>query len=96
MNTLQEETYKYHFLYEDTYSLLQDVIQHMPIKNFDKGYTPTVIETKFDQLKFSYRSTTSYIFKSIHENKKIDSHLRNKIKLRIFCCHMINRIFNRK
>jgi len=68
----------------------------MPIKNFEKGYKLTVDEKTFDDLKFSYRSTTSYIFKSIHENGKIDPHTRNKIKMRLFCCHMINRIFNRK
>lgn len=83
-------------MYDDTYNELQNVIQHMPIKNFEKGYTKNVTEKKFDELKFSYRSTTSYIFKSIHENKKINPHLRNKIKIRLFCCHMINRIFNRK
>ena len=68
----------------------------MPIRNFEKGYTLNIVEKTFDELKFSYRSTTSYIFKSIHENKKIDLHLRNKIKMRLFCCHMINRIFIRK
>lgn len=41
-----------------------------------------------------YRSATSYVFKKIHENKDIDTHLKNKIKLRLFCCHMINRIFD--
>lgn len=95
-NKLQEEQLKTQFLFEDTYSLIQDVVQHMPIKNFEKGYTPIVNERTFDELKFSYRSTTSHIFKSIHENKKIDLHLRNKIKMRLFCCHMINRIFNRR
>lgn len=68
----------------------------MPIKNFRKGYSSQVTENSFDELKFCYRSTTSYIFKSIHENKRIEGHLRNKIKMRLFCCHMINRIFNRK
>lgn len=38
----------------------------MPIKNFDKGYKPTVSEKVFDELKLPYRSTTSYIFKHIH------------------------------
>ena len=82
--------------FEDTYDSIQGVLQQIPIKNFEKGYTKLITERKFDELKFSYRSTTSYIFKSIHENRKIDSHLRNKIKIRLFCCHMINRIFNRK
>lgn len=95
-NKLQEKQLKAQLLFEDTYGQIQDVVQHMPIKNFDKGYTSTVVEKTFDELKFSYRSTTSYIFKSIHENKKIDLHLRNKIKMRLFCCHMINRIFIRK
>ena len=66
LNKLQEENMKSQLLYEDTYDLLQDVLQHMPIKNFERGYTRTLTEKKFDELKFSYRSTTSYIFKSIH------------------------------
>lgn len=37
---------------------------------------------------------TSSVFKKVHENKELDSHMRNKIKLRLFCCHMINRIFD--
>jgi hypothetical protein len=87
---------KAHIMYEDTYNEVNGILSDMPIKNFDKGYKPTVIEKVFDELKLPYRSTTSYIFKHIHENKNINSHVRNKIKMRLFCCHMINRIFNRK
>lgn len=29
-------------MFEDTYTLIQDVQLHMPIKNFDKGYTHTI------------------------------------------------------
>mgnify|MGYP006320096863 CR=1 FL=1 len=39
---LQEEQLKTQFLFEDTYALIQDVVQHMPIKNFEKGYTLAV------------------------------------------------------
>ena len=53
-------------MFEDTYSELAIVLKDMPIKNFEKGYRQTVDEKTFDDLKFSYRSTTSYIFKSIH------------------------------
>ena len=96
VNKILEEQLKSQFLFEDTYGLIQDVVHHIPIKNFERGYTLTIHEKTFDELKFSYRSTTAYIFKSIHENKNIEPHLRNKIKMRIFCCHMINRIFKRK
>ncbi len=41
-NKLQEEQLKTQFLFEDTYALIQDVVQHMPIKNFEKGYTLAV------------------------------------------------------
>lgn len=57
---------KAHLMFEDTYSEITIVLQDMPIKNFEKGYKLTVDEKSFDELKFSYRSTTSYIFKSIH------------------------------
>lgn len=93
---MNEENMKTHILFEDTYNEVAAVIDQIPIKNFDKGYKLSITEKTFDELKFAYRSTTSYIFKIIHENKKIDSHTRNKIKMRLFCCHMINRIFNRK
>lgn len=96
VSKMDEENMKAHIMFEDTYSELTIVLKDMPIKNFEKGYRQTVDEHTFDDLKFSYRSTTSYIFKAIHENSKIDPHTRNKIKMRLFCCHMINRIFNRK
>lgn len=57
---------KAHLMFEDTYSEITIVLQDMPIKNFEKGYKLNVDEKTFDDLKFSYRSTTSYIFKSIH------------------------------
>jgi hypothetical protein len=41
-NKLQEEQLKTQFLFEDTYALIQDLVQHMPIKNFEKGYTLAV------------------------------------------------------
>lgn len=87
---------KAHLMFEDVYSEVGHVLGEMPIKNFERGYRPEVTEKSFEELKFAYRSTTSHIFKAIHENKKIHSHTRNKIKLRLFCCHMVNRIFNRK
>lgn len=83
-------------MYEDTFNEVSGIINDIPIKNFEKGYKLEIKEKVFDELKLPYRSTTSYIFKNIHENKNINSHVRNKIKMRLFCCHMINRIFNRK
>ncbi len=96
LTLLEEENMKAHLMFEDVFSEVGHVLGEMPIKNFEKGYKPEVLENSFEELKFAYRSTTSHIFKSIHENKKIHPHTRNKIKLRLFCCHMINRIFNRK
>jgi len=87
---------KAHIMYEDTFNEVSGIINDIPIKNFEKGYKLEIKEKVFDELKLPYRSTTSYIFKNIHENKNINSHVRNKIKMRLFCCHMINRIFNRK
>ena len=92
---LQEEQLKSQFAFEDTYVLIQDVINNMPIRNFQQGYSLDISEKSFDELKKSYRSTTSYIFKVIQDNRKIDPHLQNKIKMRLFCCHMVNRIFER-
>ena len=96
LGVLEEENMKAHLLYEDCFNEVGRILNEIPVKNFVKGYRAEVIEKSFDELKFAYRSTTSHIFKRIHENKKINSHTRNKIKLRLFCCHMVNRIFNRK
>ena len=67
----------------------------MPMDNFKSGYSLAINEKSFDEMKKSYRSTTAYIFRAIEYNRRLDPHLRNKIKIRLFCCHMINRIFDR-
>jgi hypothetical protein len=33
---------KAHIMYEDTYNEVNGILSDMPIKNFDKGYKPTV------------------------------------------------------
>ena len=48
VNKLQEEQLKSQFTFEDTYSQIQDVIQHMNIKNFEKGYSLNITEKTFD------------------------------------------------
>jgi hypothetical protein len=63
---MNEENMKTHILFEDTYNEVAAVIEQIPIKNFDKGYKLSITEKTFDELKFAYRSTTSYIFKIIH------------------------------
>ena len=57
---------KAHLMFEDTYNEVNIVLKDMPIKNFERGYKLAIDEKTFDELRFSYRSTTSYIFKSIH------------------------------
>ena len=52
-NKLQEKQLKAQFTFEDTYAQIQDVLQHMPIRNFEKGYTLNIVEKTFDELKFS-------------------------------------------
>lgn len=81
--------------FDDTYCQLYPIQNQINIKYFADKFTRNVPENSFEDFKVSYRSTTSYLFKLIHENKNIDSHLKNKIKIRLFCCHMINRVFDR-
>jgi hypothetical protein len=57
---------KSHLMFEDIFHEVGNVLSDMPIKNFEKGYRQTIDEKNFDELKFAYRSTTSYIFKNIH------------------------------
>jgi len=67
----------------------------MPIEGFKKGYRLEITERDFNEFKFGYRSLTVHLFKVIQNCSGINHHLQNKIKLRIFCCHMIKRIFVR-
>jgi hypothetical protein len=80
--------------FEDTYAQILPIVGQIRIRNFSDKFTPNITETEFEQFKVAYRSTTSHVFKLVHENKTIESHLKNKIKMRLFCCHMINRIFD--
>ena len=95
VHNLQESNLKAQFLLEDTYTTIKNLESPIMIKNFNKGFDMETQYSSFEDIKFAYRSTTSHIFKQIHNNKGMNSHLRNKIKMRLFCCHMINRIFTR-
>jgi hypothetical protein len=48
LGQLKEENMQSEMSYEDTYNLLQTIMHNMPIKNFEKGYTRSVTEKKFD------------------------------------------------
>lgn len=80
--------------YEDAYNMACTYSSFIKIENFIEKVSPVVDDLDFSTFKIPYRSTTSYIYKRIHENKDLDMHSKNKLKLKIFCCHMINRIFN--
>lgn len=95
LSKLQDEQLKNQFAYEDTYTLIQSIIHQMPINGFEQGYKLEIKEKDYNEFKFGYRSVTVHLFKVIQKCKNINTHLQNKIKLRIFCCHMIKRIFTR-
>lgn len=39
---------------------------------------------------------TMHLFRVIQNCQNMNKHLQYKIKMRIFCCHMINRVFMRQ
>ena len=90
----KEELLKGEMDFEDTYTKLKDVKSSIKIKSFADKFTDSAEEKDFESFKIPYRSTVSFFFKLLHENKSINSHTKNKLKLKLFCCHMINRIFN--
>jgi hypothetical protein len=94
LNPLKYEIMAGRAEFDDAYAQICPVINQFRIRNFVDKFTSTITETEFEQFKVAYRSTTSHVFKLVHENKTIESHLKNKIKMRLFCCHMINRIFD--
>ena len=94
LNPLKYEIMAGRAEFDDAYAQICPVINQFRIRNFVDKFTSTITETEFEQFKVAYRSTTSHVFKLVHENKTIESHLKNKIKMRLFCCHMTNRIFD--
>jgi hypothetical protein len=90
----KEELHKGELDFSDTYNCLKDVEGSIKIKSFLDKFSEVADDKDFESFKIPYRSTVSFFFKLLHDNKGIDSHNKNKLKLKLFCCHMINRIFN--
>jgi hypothetical protein len=63
------------------------------IKGFKDSLTPGVTELNFNDFKGSYRVSVGNLFKQIHNDVRLMAELKLRIKLELFCCHLINRIF---
>lgn len=66
------------------------------IKGFRDSLTPTVEETDFNDFKGSYRNAIGNLFKVIHFDLSLSPDMKLRIKLELFSCHLINRIFEAK
>lgn len=52
--------------------------------------------TKFSDFKESYRLVVGHVFSKAHKEISENISLRSQIKLQLFCCHLINRIFEKE
>ena len=77
---------------EDSTSLSTNISQ-VGIKKFSELFSLTS-SNEFKSFKEAYRLVVGHAFYRAHkciENYK----LKNKIKLKLFCCHVINRVFDK-
>jgi hypothetical protein len=62
-----------------------------PIPNFAATFNAKA--KKFADFKEGYRVVVGYVFSKAHKNISEDLILRSRLKLKLFCCHVINRVF---
>ena len=48
----------------------------------------------FNDFKEPYRLVVGHVFAKAHKNITEDVHIRSQLKLKLFICHVINRVFN--
>ena len=48
----------------------------------------------FNDFKEPYRLVIGHVFAKAHKNITEDIHIRSQLKLKLFICHVINRVFN--
>ncbi len=51
---------------------------------------------KFSDFKEPYRLVVGYVFSKAHKSVTENIPLRSQIKIQLFCCHLINRIFEKE
>jgi hypothetical protein len=50
----------------------------------------------FGEFKEPYRLVIGHVFAKAHKNITEDIHIRSQLKLKLFICHVINRVFNKE
>lgn len=48
----------------------------------------------FSDFKQSYRLVIGHVFAKAHKNITQDVHKRSQLKLKLFICHVVNRVFD--
>lgn len=61
------------------------------IERFSDGLNIEI--QNFSEIKQGYRNTVGKAFEKVHQGVS-DEKTKAQLKFRIFCCHLINRVFN--
>lgn len=78
---------------ENNYATIQGNLTNCNISGLDKAFTPRVFYS-FNEFKEEYRIVVGHAFQKAH--KKIENaELKIRTKLKLFCCHIINRVFEK-
>ena len=51
--------------------------------------------SSFADYKEPYRLVVGYVFSKAHKSINDNTTLRSQVKIGLFCCHLINRIFEK-
>lgn len=70
--------------------ILDNKTELSKIDGFSEGLSPKLDD--FSSIKKGYRNTVGKVYEEVH--KKIpEGSKRAQMKFKVFCCHLINRIF---
>jgi hypothetical protein len=64
------------------------------VQKLDYGFNTKIEE--FSVFKVTYRKIVGRVFEEVHKKLQDDPYTRATLKLKVFCCHIINRVFTGK
>jgi hypothetical protein len=73
---------------------LKNSLKDCPISDLKKVFSLT-IQNSFNQYKEEYRIVVGHVFHKVHKFVE-DAELKARMKLKVFCCHAINRVFEKE
>ncbi len=74
-------------------AFIENNIKKSNIPKFIDYFSPNAV--KFPDYKEPYRLVVGHVFSKAHKSMSENVLLRSQVKMQLFCCHLINRIFEK-